>query len=244
MTWTKWESLGGGMEVLTSPAHRVGTDALLLASFSGPRRGELVCDLGTGCGMIPFYWFREGWQGTVTAIDIQEDAVQLAQESVRRNGLEGRMQVLCGDLRNLPKPLIGGSFDRVTCNPPYFADGAGRQSREEGRRTARHETKCSIEDIARAAGRLLRFGGWFFLCQRPQRLCGCLDAMRWAGIEPKRLRFCHHRADREPFLVLMAGKKGASPGLQVESPLFVKGPDGQDSVEMKNIYKGICKEEG
>ena len=244
MEETVWQPLGGGIEVLTNSVHRFGTDALLLADFAHPRSGERACDLGTGCGIIPLYWFREGWSGTVTAVDIQPDAVELTEASAVRNGLDGQIKTLCGDLRALPEEVERESFDLVACNPPYFADGSGRLSREKGSQAARHETECTLQDVSHAASKLLRFGGRFSLCHRPERLCGCLEAMRQAGIEPKELRFCHHRADKEPFLVLITGKKGARPGLKVHAPLFVKGPQGEDSGEIKRIYGGTWEKEG
>ncbi|MCI8496626.1 MAG: methyltransferase domain-containing protein [Clostridiales bacterium] len=239
MKETVWQPLGGGIKVLTNSVHRFGTDALLLADFACPRPGERVCDLGTGCGVIPLYWFREGWQGRVTAVDIQPDAVELLNRSAAGNGLCEQIKAVCADLRRLPDQEIRGPFDLVTCNPPYFADGSGRRSRSDNRRTARHETECTLEDAANAAARLLRHGGRFCLCHRPERLCDCLDTMRRAGLEPKELRFCHHRAEKEPFLVLVTGKKGARPGLNVHAPLFVKGPSGEDSDEIKRIYGQI-----
>ena len=41
-----------------SREHRFGTDAFLLAGFSRPRQGEKVCDLCSGCGIIPLLWLR------------------------------------------------------------------------------------------------------------------------------------------------------------------------------------------
>ena len=46
------EPLTGQMHVYVSENHRFGTDAFLLANFSNWRKKDLVCDLGTGCGII------------------------------------------------------------------------------------------------------------------------------------------------------------------------------------------------
>ncbi len=97
---THWEPLGGGLKVLVSAVHRFNTDTLLLADFSMPCRRERCADLGCGCGTIPLLWCSRGNPGPVTALELQEDAAVLAERSVRENGLESRVSVLQGDLRD------------------------------------------------------------------------------------------------------------------------------------------------
>lgn len=53
------EPLTGQMHVYVSENHRFGTDAFLLANFSNWRKKDLVCDLGTGCGIIPMILQRK-----------------------------------------------------------------------------------------------------------------------------------------------------------------------------------------
>lgn len=104
--------------------------------------------------------------------------------SVEWSGLAGRVIPVEGDLRDLPKALPAGQFDLVSCNPPYKERGRGLLSESPAEQIARHETCCSIEDVCRAASRLLRFGGRFCLCQRPERLADVLTAMRSCGWSP------------------------------------------------------------
>ena len=44
------EDLGEGIGVVVSKQHTFGTDAMLLASFANPKRNDIACDFGTGCG--------------------------------------------------------------------------------------------------------------------------------------------------------------------------------------------------
>ena len=41
-----------GIKIYVSDDHRFGTDAFLLADFARARHKDIVCDLGTGCGII------------------------------------------------------------------------------------------------------------------------------------------------------------------------------------------------
>lgn len=56
--------LDGGVFVYVDDGRTFGADSLLLADFARPARDgdppgerERVCDLGTGCGIIPLSWY-------------------------------------------------------------------------------------------------------------------------------------------------------------------------------------------
>lgn len=116
----------------------------------------------------------------------------------------------------------GGTADLVTCNPPYKAYQAGIESQLTAQKIARHEILCNIYDICRSAKRLLKFGGRLCICNRPERLADCIDAMRQNGIEPKRLQFVAKADDAQPWLFLLEGRSGGKPFLNV-LPLRIVG---------------------
>ena len=53
-----YETIADDLIVCTSQLHRFGTDAVLLTEFSEYRQKDRVCDLGTGCGIIPILMQR------------------------------------------------------------------------------------------------------------------------------------------------------------------------------------------
>lgn len=217
------EALGNGRFVYTTADHSFGADALLLADFAAPRPGERVCDLGTGCGILPLAWCAalsaDAWPARIDALELQPAAAQLAQQAVRDNGLEAYIAVTCGDLRTWRRHYPPGGHDLVCVNPPYFASGSGKASATPARRTARQEgAGCTLTDVAAAAAGLLRHGGRLCLCHRPERLCDLLLILRAQGLEPKRLQTVHTRADAPPWLVLCEARRGGRPGLVWLSP--------------------------
>ena len=239
----KLEPLGGGMRIIVSAEHKFWTDTVLLAHFSLPKKGDRACDLGSGCGPIPLIWLRSGCPAFVSAVEIQENACSMFRRSLELNGLEGRAEIICSDLRELRGRLPFSEYDVVVCNPPYKAIGTGIQSSDSAHLIARHESMCTMNDIAAAAKALLRFSGRFCMCQRPERLCDVMEAMRANNIEPKRLRFVQQRTAKAPKLFLIEGRRGGKPGgLIVESVLFIEDERGNFSQEMIGIY-GQYKEE-
>ena len=95
---------------------------------------------------------------------------------------------------------------------------------------------CTLEDVARAAAYLLRWGGSFCIVHKPERLTDLLCTLRTAALEPKRLCFVCNRGDAAPSLVLLEARRGGKPGLTVEPPLILQTPDGTPAPEVDAIY--------
>lgn len=235
------EYIDGSLKLIVSDSHTFGTDALLLAAFCAPKRKNTVCDFGTGCGIIPFYWLREGVE-KVHAVEIQPLACDQLTRSIEINSLGDRFSLYNSDLRELKGKLDAGIFDLVSMNPPYTAEGHGIISETAADKIARHETNLELTDVFMSASRLLKFGGRMCICLRPERLTEAMTGMRQAKIEPKRLRFVSQRDGKAPWLFLLEGKKGRNPGLIVEKELHIENPDGSPSEEMKKIIGSYKKD--
>ncbi len=236
MSEYKKEFLGSGCYVAVSENHTFGTDAVLLSDFASPNKNDIVCDMGTGCGIIPMLLLRNGKGKHITGIEIQENGYNQALESVRLSGAEEKVNIINGDIRKIKEFLPHGSFNVVIMNPPYKAFNGGIESKTDSAKIARHEVMCNIDDVTAAAAHLLNFGGRLCLCNRPERLCDTIVSMRKSGIEPKRLRFVSKKAETAPWLFLIEGKKGAKPFLNVEAPLAVYNPEGEMCDELIKIY--------
>ena len=236
MQTARWEPLTREGRVLVTKEHGFGTDTVLLARFAAPRAGERAAELGAGCGAASLLWGLSSGEVRVDAVELQEEACGLLRRSVAENRLEERLAVHHADLRALEGVLDAGRCDLVACNPPYPPAGSGKASDDPARRMARHEETGTLREIAQAAGRLLRFGGRFCLCQRPERLCDVLLALREASLEPKRLRFVQQREGSAPNLFLAEGKKGARPGLQLLPNLIIEDRAGGYTRELEALY--------
>lgn len=233
------EDLGEDIGVVVSKQHTFGTDAMLLASFANPKRNDVACDFGSGCGIIPFLWLRDNKCKEITAVEIQQNACDQMTRSLALNDTD-KITVLNKDLKEL-NDLKTGSFDLITMNPPYKIENGGIKNEDEWATIARHETFCNMNDIAKSAARLLRFGGKLCICHRPERVFDAMYSMRENGIEPKTLRFVSKKGDTQPWLVLIEGKRGAKNGLKVEKNLVAYNDDGTLTEEMLEITEKYRK---
>lgn len=184
----------------------LGGDSLALGDFATLRRGFSVCDLGCGSGALMLLLARREPQLTLTGVELDPLSAHAAQDNLARNGLAGR--VLQADLQYAPLPE--GQFDLVISNPPYFPTGSGRSGG-----MARSEESCTLDRLCAAAARLLKNGGRFALCHRPQRLTDVLCALRAHRLEPKRLKLLAHSPAHPPSVLLVEAVLGGGPGLDV-----------------------------
>lgn len=226
--------------LVVSPAHTFGTDAFLLADFAAPKRNTVACDLGTGCGIIPMLWACRGLCERIDGVELQPAAVEQFARSIRANAFSARVRPVLADICTLPYQTAAEQYDLVTVNPPYKAAKAGLESTADSARLARHETACTLADIVRTASYLLRYGGRFCMCIRPERLSESIQLMGRAALEPKRLRLVAKTADSVPWLCLLEGKKGGKYGLRI-APTLAVYENGQESAELRRIY-GAYKE--
>lgn len=107
-------------------------DAALAALPAGAAN---ALDLGTGSGCIALSlaWERPGL--AVTAVDASRAALAVARENARRNGLDGAVRFLEGDLYGAlgPSHEISRGFDLIVSNPPYLTPAEWLQTPAEVR---------------------------------------------------------------------------------------------------------------
>ncbi|HIZ44571.1 MAG TPA: tRNA1(Val) (adenine(37)-N6)-methyltransferase [Firmicutes bacterium] len=213
-----------------------GMDAVLLSGFARARKQEQVLDLGTGTGIIPILMEAKTEGEHFSALEIQEDMAQMARRSVMLNGLQEKITVVTGDLKEASKIFGRASFDVVTCNPPYMNQNHGLKNPDEPKAIARHELLCTFEDVAREAAALLKSGGRFYLVHRPHRLTELFQTMRAFRLEPKRMKFVHPFQDQEANMVLIEAFRGGKPQMRVEAPVIVYESPGVYTREIYEIY--------
>lgn len=204
------EQLHNGFTLeLCDGAFPLSTDSIALSEFARLPKNAQVLDLGSGCATLGILLCAKDPGCHVTGIELNPCAHETAMENASRNGIEDRLESICGDIGNISATVKPGSFSICISNPPYFS--AGPQSKTVP--LARRDDLCSMETLMSAAQWSLRYGGDFFLVHRPERFAELCAQAAAHGLEPKRLRLLRHRADGPVTLVLVQCRKGGKPGL-------------------------------
>lgn len=213
-----------------------GMDAVLLSGFARVRAGEKAIDLGTGTGIIPILLEAKTDGKYFIGLEIQQEIAEMAARSVRLNGLEDRVEIIQGDIREASRRFGRASFDVVTSNPPYMTASHGLKNPDLPKAIARHEVLCTLEDVVREAALLLKTGGRLFLVHRPRRLAEIITVLREHNLEPKRMKLVHPFIDREANMVMIEAVKGGGVMMTVEAPVIVFKEPGVYSEEIVTTY--------
>ena len=220
---TTLNSLSIGNIQLFQPknGYRYSIDPILLARFVKVESGVQVVDLGTGCGIIPIILAQNDNVAKFTGIECQSELATCAIENVKLNGLRERVDICHADIRDAHNFINPNSIDLIVSNPPYRRVGTGKIAPDNVRAAARHELAGGLLEFVGVAKRLLKHGGRYAVIYLPERLSELMVAMSTAGIEPKRLRLVYAYRGAAAKMVLLEGRKGGNPGLEIESPLYI-----------------------
>jgi tRNA1Val (adenine37-N6)-methyltransferase len=219
--------------------YRLSIDALLLADFAlrvtDGRIGRF-CDLGAGVGVIGLCLALGDPQATGTLVELQPRLAELARRNVTLNGLEGRLEVRTADLRRLGR-LPPQSWHLVVANPPFRPVGTTRPNADHEKAVANVELECRLEDVVRAAARLLGERGRLALVHEAGRLPDLLGALGAGALCAVDLRLVHPRQGEPAHRVLvLARRRGRrAPPLRVLGPLVLHELDGRWTPEAARI---------
>ncbi|WP_059174177.1 tRNA1(Val) (adenine(37)-N6)-methyltransferase [Bacillus sp. FJAT-27445] len=232
--------LAENLRIIQSPSvFAFSLDAVLLSRFVYVpiQKGNLI-DLCSGNGVIPLFLSKRT-KGRITGVEIQERLYDMAVRSICYNGLESRLEMIHGDLKDMPAKLGYGKFDVVTCNPPYFKTPPTSEINEnEHYAFARHELLCTLEDTIRVSSALARAGGKVAFVHRPERLNDMIELMRKYRLEPKRIKFVYPKEGREANTMLVEATKDGQPGLKILPPLIVYDQTNEYTTEVREILYG------
>ncbi|MGN1383001.1 MAG: tRNA1(Val) (adenine(37)-N6)-methyltransferase [Eubacterium sp.] len=249
----------GDLKIVQDPeAFCYGVDAVLLAGFTADilqrnRKcpGKLM-DLGTGNGIVPLILTHKTEIPDLHGMEFQENNVRLAEETVKINGMDERMQIWHADVSDVLADMkapgesgeeksgwktLRGTFDAVTSNPPYTRRKSGAVSQASAKALARHETTADLSMFLELAARLLKEKGDLFMVHRPLRLVDLLTEGRRFRLETKDLQMVSGHEGEKPNIVLVHMVKGGGVELNVFPQLAVRDKTGNYTDRMKKIYE-------
>lgn len=226
-----------GYQIIQDPKRFCfGVDAVFLSNFVTVKRGGRILDLGTGTGIIPILLAAKTEAAYITGLEIQKESAEMAARSVQLNGLEERITITEGDIKEAADIFSAASFDVITSNPPYMTHEHGLENAYEPKNIARHEILCNLEDVVRAAARLVKPGGSFFMIHKPFRLAEIFGMLMQYKLEPKRMRLIYPYVEKEPTMVMIEAVRGGRSRIKIEPPLIVYQEKGVYTEEVRRMY--------
>ena len=214
--------MNGRLKLIQSrTGYRFSIDAILLAEFVTIKKGDIVVDLGTGCGIIPLILLLQKPVRYVLGLEIQYDLAYQSARNSLLNGYPQKMGIVLGDIRY--PPMVSSYADVVICNPPYRKKESGRINPHKQKAIARHEILASLADILNTSKYILKTKGRLAMIYPAERLVDLLGGMRSNGLEPKRVRIIYPGIESDAKLALVEASLGGKRGLRVLPPLVDQG---------------------
>jgi len=245
------DALLGGRLRLVQPArgHRIGTDAILLATAAPSEGVEHLVDVGAGVGAVGLALLARLSGARADLIEREADLAALAEQNAARNGLAARTRVFRVDIDQSRECRQAGLLDEVAdlvvTNPPFFEAGTVRVSPEPGRagahvfrrQSALEAGAGSLEAWIVASLRLLRPGGRFMVIHRPEALAqiliACARRLGAIAILP-----VHPSAGAPAHRMLVAGVKGARGPISLRPGLILHDETGAFTPFVQALHRG------
>lgn len=188
-------------------AMKVGTDALLLGSWSNVQNTDWIVDIGTGSGIVALMAAQRALSARVIGVELEPNATVQARQNFESSPFAERMKALhCSAQEFAADPAYQGIFDAVLSNPPFFKDKP--KSPHHERNLARHDEALPIEDLLDVALRLLKDGGLLQLVWPVERREELEDAASCIGFHLTRVTEVSGAIHLHPNRLLMSWVKG------------------------------------
>jgi tRNA1(Val) A37 N6-methylase TrmN6 len=220
--------------------HRFSVDDLATAWVAVHAAPDATTFLDLGCGvgsvLLMVAWKLSGARGF--GIEAQDGSMELLRRNVRDNGLDARVSVLHGDLREVTRGWSRDACALVTGTPPYLPVGTALPSPDPQRTACRLELRGGIEDYLVAAGRVLSADGVFVGCadaRRPERV---LEGAETAGLVPIRRLDVVPRAGRPALFSVWTCARQARQALEHTEIVMrdERGERTEVSLEMRRTF--------
>lgn len=139
---------------------KIGTDALILGAFciKYSNNVDSALDIGCGTGVLGHILAKHFKDAQVTGIDLNTEAVKLANKNAKNNSLNDRLSFKNISLSEFAN---NSKFDLIISNPPFFNNSL--KNNKGSNTLARHDDQLTIEDLLTRAKQMLKADGnfWF-----------------------------------------------------------------------------------
>ncbi len=223
------DALLGGRIRIRQPAtgYRAAIDPVLLAAAVPAGAGELVLDVGCGVGTASLCLAARVPGCRVFGVDVARTYVRLATGNVTLNGMDGRVDVMIGDLTQPPPRLAAGTFDHVMANPPHLDPRRADPPPEPDKATAAVERTGNLAEWVTFCAKMARPRGTVTFIHRADRLDDLLAHVgRNAGAIVVFPLWPDGAGERPAKRVIVQAQKGAATPLRLSPGLALHARGG------------------
>lgn len=139
---------------------KVGTDGVLLGAVAHHPQPKTILDIGTGSGLIAMMVAQSHSQAEIHAIDISQDAIDLARTNFENSPFKTRLKAFAIGVSDFAETRPT-AYDLIVSNPPFFS--GGNFSPSAYKNLMRQTFQLSHQDLLRSVHKLLGADGVFWV---------------------------------------------------------------------------------
>jgi len=223
-----------------------GIDSVILSSMvKSNSKSNVIVDFCTGSAVIPILLTTRVKYKRIIGVELQNEMYDLAVRNVKLNNLTNDISVLNQDIKEYKKIIeyirdnvtSSGNVDVVVCNPPYKEVGTGIINENNVKYIARHEDKCTLDDIFIASSKLLKTKGKLYLVHKPDRLADLICMARKYNLEVKEITMLQPTKSKKPSIVFLEYVKDGNKGVNILPNILEYDEEGNYTSKIKEIYR-------
>lgn len=223
-----------------------GIDSVILSSMvKSTSSSNVIVDFCSGSAVIPILLTTRIKYKKIIGVELQKEMYDLADKNVKLNNLSNDICILNQDIKEY-KEIIkyvrenvvkSGNVDVIVCNPPYKEVGTGVINENNVKYIARHEDKCTLEDIFISSSKLLKTKGKLYLVHKPDRLADLICLARKYNLEVKEITMLQPTKTKKPSIVFLEYVKDGNKGVNILPNILEYDEDGNYTDKIKEIYR-------
>jgi tRNA1Val (adenine37-N6)-methyltransferase len=212
-----------------SSAMKVGTDGVLLGSWTSVKNASSILDVGTGTGLIALM-LAQRCNATIDAVELDKEASVEAEYNFSQSSWNERLKVFHGNFleycgRN------GEKYDLIVSNPPFFINSLRTPNARLA--LAKHDVNMSIEQLLNKSLSLLKTDGRLSLIFPYENLDLVKESARLAGYYVKKRTDVYAKPSKSPIRVLM--EFTLTPVFPETDQLVIKDESGEFSATFREM---------
>ena len=134
---------------------KVGTDGVLLGSWTDIQNTEKILDVGTGSGLIALMMAQRS-HAHIDGVEIEENAFLQASENAAKSPWHNRIDFFHDSFQHFSE-TTSCRYDLIVSNPPFFKNSL--QSPSQSRTIAKHDAGLNYNTLLSCSAKLLIPGG-------------------------------------------------------------------------------------
>src|SRR5699024_8711238 len=213
-------------------------DSILLVCFVKLNsKIKNIVDFGTNNAVITLI-LSKYTKSKITGVEIQEKAVDIANENIVLNNLSNQIQIVNDDIKKFSKNK-NQEFDLILCNPPFFKKTENTKLKNISIEVAnaRHELLITLEEIIESASKFLKNGGIFAMVNRASRTGEIIELFYKYKIIPKKIMYVQPKINMNATTLLIEEIYMGNEDMSILTTLISHNEDGTYTKDLLKYFK-------